>query len=274
MILIADAGGTKTEWRLITDSRVKQFRSAGFNPKTKAPEILINSLPIEILNAHPQKVYYYGAGITSEQDEQHISDILKKTMSKSTIEVCSDTLGAARALYENEPGWVGILGTGSGAAYYDGNEITRRVPSLGLQLGDEGGGSSLGKALLVKYLRRQLPDGLMHMIQVQYPEIREEEVLNRIYHQHQGSELFNRLVPFMVEHQSMPEVYRLIENEFNRYFDAYFSGLTEVSMRFSGSVAHFLSNILRSVSQSKGFKVSLIMQSPIAGLALYHQKHG
>jgi N-acetylglucosamine kinase-like BadF-type ATPase len=50
-----------------------------------------------------------------------------------------------------------ILGTGSHAAVFDGTKIIRQASSLGYLLGDEGGGSDIGKELIKAYFYQQLP---------------------------------------------------------------------------------------------------------------------
>ncbi|MEQ8473210.1 MAG: N-acetylglucosamine kinase [Marinoscillum sp.] len=275
MIAIADAGGTKIEWRLLDQQGVKQFNSEGFNLKNSTPGYLLKSLPEGILEVQPKTIYFYGAGITSEHDREVVSSCLQPSFPSSNIEVFSDIMGSARAVYGTEMGWVGILGTGSAAVYYNGEKITQRIPSLGYRLGDEGGGTSLGRAFLAKYLRGQFSDTLSDKMSKMFPHLNEVNVLEEIYQSKNDIRLFNSMVPFIADNQKEPEIYGLVEREFNNYFQAYFPGtLKDEPIRFSGSVAHSLSNILRSVAQARSISVSLIMQNPVAGLTLYHQKHG
>jgi glucosamine kinase len=43
-------------------------------------------------------------------------------------------------------------------------------------------------------------------------------------------------------------------------------------VHFTGSVAFYFSDILRQVANDKGITVKNILEAPIAGLTLYHQK--
>ena len=125
MILIADAGGTKTDWRLIDGDQVSQFQSAGLSLSLK--EQFVENLPAEIPRQINQ-LNFYGAGLAEPQDQEHLKDLLAQSFSADRIAVYPDTLGAARAVHGHAAGWLGILGTGSAAVYYDGQEITQLVP--------------------------------------------------------------------------------------------------------------------------------------------------
>ena len=62
---------------------------------------------------------------------------------------------------------VGVIGTvsaypysyyysNSNSYYYDGNQVSKKIPALGYVLGDEGGGSYFGKQLLRDLLYKDL----------------------------------------------------------------------------------------------------------------------
>lgn len=275
MILIADAGGTKTEWRLIDGRSITQYRSEGFNGRTANKSQLLDIIPKDLIATAIKSVHFYAAGLASQQVQQSAVDTLASVWSGILIKAYPDTLGAARALYDREPGWVGILGTGSALVYYDGQEITQRIPSLGYKIGDEGSGTALGRNLLKAFLRGHLSAEVNSAFMAQFPDLNEASVLDQAYAKDDAIGLLSQLVPFIVDHQHNPDVYQLIRHSFIDYFDG-FRGKTEAvkDLKFTGSVAHYLSNVLRSVAQSKGYNISLIAQSPVAGLTLYHQKHG
>ena len=70
MILIADGGSTKTDWRLIKEGReYKQVQTPGFNPylvgSDEIEAILWKELQPYIDNTAISTVYYYGAGCST-----------------------------------------------------------------------------------------------------------------------------------------------------------------------------------------------------------------
>jgi hypothetical protein len=46
----------------------------------------------------------------------------------------------------------------------------------------------------------------------------------------------------------------------------------QTQVHFTGSIAFYYSDILRQVANDKGVTVKNILEGPIAGLTLYHQK--
>ena len=59
-----------------------------------------------------------------------------------------------------------------------------------------------------------------------------------------------------------------IEKNVLKYSDA-----KNVKINFTGSVAFYYSDILRKALTSYGLTAGVIMESPIAGLVLYHNKY-
>jgi hypothetical protein len=45
-----------------------------------------------------------------------------------------------------------------------------------------------------------------------------------------------------------------------------------LKVHFTGSIAFYFSDVLRQVANDKGITVKNILEGPIAGLTLYHQK--
>jgi hypothetical protein len=51
-----------------------------------------------------------------------------------------------------------------------------------------------------------------------------------------------------------------------------YSDYKELKVHFTGSIAFYFSDVLRQVANDKGITVKNILEGPIAGLTLYHQK--
>lgn len=162
MILVADSGSTKTDWRLIKDNKIiNSFSSIGLNPYFITPELLStfkNEISSKINPKEIKLVNFYGAGCSGNKNRVYISEILKDIFLNSKIIVETDLLGAARASFSKEKGIVIILGTGANTCLFDGEKINSNLPSLGYLFGDEGGGDYLGKQLINDYLKYFLPN--------------------------------------------------------------------------------------------------------------------
>lgn len=278
MILIADAGASKTDWRLLDGQQVLQFRSGGFNLRTHKPDLLTETLPQELDKYKRQlsKVYYYGAGLTDRLSCADIERVLASCFDRP-VTAGSDLLGAARSLFGHASGTVCILGTGSAACTYDGQTITRRIPSLGYVLGDEGSGVYLGRVLLQQFLRGLLPAHQEELFRKAFPEVTERDVLDQVYQQSGANRYLASFAPFVVDHQKDPYLYQVVYQGISAFFESYFGNpdaLKDETFRFTGSIAYYLSNILRKFAMDHQLNIDMISQDPIAGLTLYHQEHG
>lgn len=157
MILIADSGSTKTEWREVSDGVAgKSYISTGINPFFVTGEEMIRlfgkELP-ELKGAGVSRIFFYGTGVSNASKADIVRAALSSFFGTDKLFIGSDLLGAARSLCQNEPGIACIIGTGSNSCYYNGNEIVANVSPLGYILGDEGGGAVIGRKLVAECSR-------------------------------------------------------------------------------------------------------------------------
>jgi len=214
MILIADSGSTKTDWRIISSSgQISQIKSEGLNPFLKDEESLNDSLKsvFDSLNIEEiTKVFFYGAGCKGKGKEVILS-VLQSFFTNKSIKVEDDLLAAARATCAEERGIACILGTGANSCLYNGKKIVDRVPTLGYVLGDEGSGVYLGKLLINAFYKRELPKDLHLRFQKRY-NLSEENLLEKVYqkplpNQFIGS--FARFLQHNIKHTYVQNLYRI-----------------------------------------------------------------
>lgn len=271
MILIGEAGGTKTDWRLIREGKISQFQTKGFNPihHTSLPfEEQLSELDIDFESV--ADVHFYAAGIKTIEQKELVRAGLEMIFKNAATQIASDVLAAGRALVGRNPGWVGFLGTGSGLAYYDGENISRQIPSLGYILGDEGSGSYLGKLMVRDYLRNNMPLIIQKVLQ---PILGNEmEVITNVYLEKGGAQYLAGLTKVIQEHMSEIYMHELLDRSFNDYFDAFLPNKFDDSISFTGSIAFVFGDALRKVALNRGIVLGRIVQSPIAGLTLFHQE--
>jgi N-acetylglucosamine kinase-like BadF-type ATPase len=282
MILIADSGSTKTDWRLVDENKkIHQFSTAGFNPLFQSTEIISKELREVLLPqfatanveaSKPMQVFYYGASCSSEERNKTVRDAIAQSFPKAEIEVDHDLLGAARALCGHEAGIAVILGTGSNSCYYDGKEIVENVPSLGYILGDEGSGAHIGKTFITAYLYKEMPEDLSQRFSERF-KITKEDVLEAVYKKPMPSRFLASFSKFIYQNLKEQYVVDLVAGCFRQFFDKQackYEKHNEVQMHSVGSVGFYYSNILRAVAVEKGVNVGRIIETPIAGLTLYH----
>jgi glucosamine kinase len=108
MILIADSGSTKTDWRLMDGkTEISQIKTKGFNPYYQNLKEMVAEIESELVPAVDGSlvdiIHFYGAGCSTAERQQKISDALSPYFTKSEILVQSDLIGAARALSGESP---------------------------------------------------------------------------------------------------------------------------------------------------------------------------
>ena len=279
MILIADSGSSKTDWRLIDEEgRIHQAKTMGINPLLHTEDEILALLQNELLPQLSQKqvkeAYFYGAGCASEKACTLISHALEKIFPGVRASVTHDLLAAARALCNQEAGIACIVGTGSNSCLYDGEKIIDKIPPLGYVLGDEGSGSYIGKQLLNAYLKRDMPEDLSMKFKKRF-EIDIETVLENVYRQPSPSRYIAGFSRFAFHHLKHPYIFRMVYKSFEDFFDknvCKYDNYAAYKIHFTGSVAFYYSNLLRQVANDRGLFVKNIVEAPIAGLTLYHQE--
>lgn len=279
MILIADSGSTKTDWRLMNGStEVSQVKTKGFNPYYQDLDEMVYEIKSRLVPVYGktniETIHFYGAGCSTKERQKKITDALSPYFSTTEIIVQSDLIGAARASSGDKPGIVCILGTGSGSCLYNGKKVDMTIPSLGFILGDEGSGAWLGKSMVTDYLRGHMPKKVIETIN-QKLHIDKETILEHVNHKPMPSRYLAGFAEFISENIDQTYFYQLMFDSFTAFAKNYiirYLNYTEYKCHFVGSVAFHNQQLLEHVAKYTGFKIGNIIQSPIDGLTKYHSK--
>jgi glucosamine kinase len=157
-LLIADSGGTTTDWCFINTNGERTYFSsesyhyANFN---NAFFDRMNQFWKEKDFNADTEIHFYGAGCSLEQNQRIIANHFKD-LGFQNILVENDLLGACRGLLRQASGLLGILGTGSALAEYDKDESIQIYGGFGYLIGDEGSGFYFGKLLIHNLLNKKL----------------------------------------------------------------------------------------------------------------------
>jgi len=277
MIIIADSGGSKIDWRLMTtDKKITQAHTAGFNPYYQPVSDLDQSIKTSIVplaTEQVRKVFFYGAGVSSEKNQEVIRQAFAVYFPSAVTFVGWDLLAAGRALCGKEAGIACIMGTGSNSCLYDGKDIAGNVANLGWILADEGSGANIGRRFLVDYLRGKQPTSVASKFASAYPLTR-EEFLEKVYQGDRPSAFLAGFTRFINDNLSDPYCHRLMHDcftEFYREVVMRYDDYQKYPVHFVGSIAFHFSTILRQAGADLGINVRHIMEGPIAGLTLYHE---
>jgi glucosamine kinase len=280
MILIADGGSTKTDWRLVSpQNEIIAIQTVGFNPylstTAEIEEILWKELDPFLVTRKVEQVFYYGAGCSTSSKNEIVANALETFFREAEIFIYHDLLGAARALCGDNPGIACILGTGSNSCLYDGQNVVDNMPSLGYFFGDEGSGAFLGKMLLTAYLHNELPSDINDAFKVRYP-LSLENILDAVYNKGKPSRFLASFSEFIFEKQEHPFIHGLLTanfTEFFKYFVLRYPNFSDYPVSCVGSISFLYQSQLKEVANSMGFSVERILKTPIDGLLEFHSKN-
>lgn len=278
-ILIADAGSTKVDWALISTygEVIGRCKTEGINALLAEEEDVkacLDQVKQMLPAADVAEVYYYGAGCASERVCARMTQLLAEAWPAAQVDVESDLLAAARALFGTKPGVACILGTGSNSCLYNGCEIENNVPSLGYILGDEGSGAALGKRLISDAFKRQLPEKVREEFLSEFG-MTLSDILDRVYRTPAPNKFLASIVPFIKRNIWNPYLYSLVREEFTAFIKrnvAMYAGSHFLPVGFIGSIAVHFEDVLRDAASAQGFKVDTIMSSPLEGLIAFHSQ--
>jgi N-acetylglucosamine kinase-like BadF-type ATPase len=280
MMLIADSGATKADWRFIDDGgKITSFSTRGLSPlfwtsKEMAIE-LIKKMPKSIkskVKSNKTEVYFYGTSCSSKERNKIVETAIKNVFPKSKIIVNHDILASARAICGNRAGIACILGTGSNSCYYDGKKITENKGGLTYILGDEGSGAHIGTEFLKAFLNYELPKNIHTTFLKEY-RLTKDKIFDAVYHQKYPNRFLASFAKFVHEHMDEPFLCNLVRNCFAEFFEktiCKYENYKHVPVGFVGSVAANFKNILYAVAKENGVTINKIISSPIDELVKYH----
>jgi N-acetylglucosamine kinase-like BadF-type ATPase len=277
MILIAESGATKTQWALVNDDKSNVlFDSQGINPffltVDQLSSLLLAEFPEQVKTLFVDKVFFYGAGCHSSMNKNLISEGVKSIFPYADVEVQSDLLAAARALYKHNAGLAAILGTGSNVCQYDGQRIVGSIKSLGYVLGDEGSGAFIGKQVLSSFLLGKFPSELASSFQAQFP-FTLDQFLQGVYKSEFPSRYLGQFCQFASDNQKHPFIALLVNKAFNLFYEVMVSQLNlnaKQSIGFVGGVANGFKDVLIKCTHQNGFDTPLILKNCLQQLLDYH----
>jgi glucosamine kinase len=276
MIIVADSGSTKADWKLIGKQGVESVGTMGFNPVFHSSEVIKRELDKALGNAYNRDeathVYYYGSGCWDEKRQEIVSSALRQIFSHADVEVEHDLLGAARATCGNDPGIACILGTGSNTCLFDGNDVTDNVTNLGYLAGDEGSGTHIAKKLIRAYFYRELPPELVDALEQVVPGGK-DEILDRLYGQEPPNVYMASFTRFMGAHREHFFIQKLLYNSFVEFIDRHirkYKGHLSLPVHFIGSIAFTFQDLIKIALQERDIHPGVFIKKPIDQLVTFH----
>ncbi|MEK6615120.1 MAG: hypothetical protein AABZ32_03260 [Bacteroidota bacterium] len=282
MILIADSGATKADWRFIDkDGSVSAFSTVGLSPlfwtsKEMSDEInkkFSKNLKSQISNLKSQ-IFFYGTSCSSKERIRIVQTALKKVFPKSKVEINHDLLASARALLGNKEGIACILGTGSNSCYYDGKKIVQNKGGLTYILGDEGSGAHIGLEFIKAFLNNELPEKI-HKIFLKEYRLTKDKIFDAVYQKKYPNRFLATFAKFIHEHIHTSFIEKLVRQCLTDFFEktiCKYESYKNVPIGFVGSISYNFKYILHDVAKEKGITINKIIANPIDELVKFHLK--
>ncbi len=277
MILVADSGSTKTDWLLkLQNDEVKQFRTAGLNPYFLSEKEIVKILQEQAVEmiayaGDIDEIYFFGAGCSSPDRHEIVSNAISQLFTKSYISVDSDLLGCAYATCGHEKGLCCVLGTGSNISFFDGEDIHSGKHGLGFVLGDEGGGTWFGKALITDFLYGNMPHDVSHKFGNEY-QLDKEKVIKHVYQTPNANSYLATFARFISEIRQTAYAQHLLRKGLLEFIETNIKSYPQYhryKCHFVGSIAYVFTDELREVCKENGIHVGKIIKQPIHDLMAF-----
>ena len=278
MIAVVYSGSKSAFWKIANNGKtIAECAMPGINPCFNEPKHILYLLSknIALINYAEQikRIYVFAAGASAPSKQKELADTLNVFFKNSKITVKDDLYGASIAACYNQTGIVGILGSGSNCAYYDGKNPEQNNYGLGFILGDEGSANYLGKILLKKYLENKLPEDLKLKFEEKH-NVDRVNVLERVYKKPGVQQYLSSFLDFYIENRTHKYIVQLIDQAFECYFKIYLMPTIakhpNEEIHFVGTVAGNFQDRLRTIAQKHDINIISIIKEPIYNLLNYY----
>jgi glucosamine kinase len=274
MILVADSGSSKTDWLLaVPQQEPLKFRTGGLNPYFLTEKEIVKILQDQgaDLIAHAAditEIYFFGAGCSSPDRHEILSNSLSQLFPKAYISVDSDLLGSAYATCGNEKGLCCVLGTGSNISFFDGEDVHSGKHGLGYILGDEGSGTWFGKALITDFLYGNMPEEVGSMFNQTFA-LTKDMVINNVYQKQAANTYLASFAKFLNEIRQTDYGQALLKRGFEEFIETNIKSYPQYhryKCHFVGSIAYVFEDELTALCAANGIQTGKIIRQPIFDL--------
>lgn len=275
MILVADSGSSKTDWLLsLPDQEPLKFKSSGLNPYFLTEKQIVKILQdqvADLISSYGQSVteiYFFGAGCSSPDRHEIVSNALSALFTKAYVSVDSDLLGSAYATCGHEKGLCCVLGTGSNISFFDGEEIHAGKHGLGFVLGDEGSGTWFGKSLVTDFLYGKMPADIYAKFKEEY-NLDKDIVMTHVYMKSNANTYLASFTRFLGHIKDTGYAKAMVKKGLNEFIETNIKSYPEYhkyKSHFVGSIADTFGEQLIALCAAQDIEVGKIIKHPIDDL--------
>ncbi|ANQ50941.2 hypothetical protein MY04_3593 [Flammeovirga sp. MY04] len=259
-----------------------KLTSPGYNPFFWSEQDLLTSFINDEEQIAPYiknadlEIFFYGAGLGSEENKSTIQSALEKVFYSKNIFVEDDLFGAARGLLLNYRGIACILGTGANSGYYTGKKIANRPISLGYLLSDFGSGATIGLAFLKLLLTNKLNITTIDSFIEEF-DYSTDYILSRLYKEERPNAFCASFAPFIIKSVELdPALSSMLKQQMMMFVDYYvlpFVRSKKERISITGSIAYHFKSYIEDAFHENQLQKPEIVASPSEGLIEYHMHH-
>lgn len=278
MILVIFTGSRYADWRLAEKGRVLDgFRTVGINSYIQDENFinhLLNKHTSLLYNAEKiKKIFFFGAGVSSVEREEKLSKVFCSFFKNAKAKVYNDLQASAISTIGDEKGIVGIIGSGSNAAYFNGKKVLSNNFGLGYILADEGSTNWLGQNLLRDFLTETMPQGIREKLLDKY-SIDRKTILDKIYNSPNPNLFLTSFADFIYENRNDAYVSAIVKKGLGIYVKQYLLPLVDTypdaQIGITGSVAFDYKDWLLEIAKEYHLDIKVIIKEPIQNLIKYY----
>lgn len=278
MIAVIFSGSRFADWRLAEKGKIiTGFRTMGINPYLHDERFILQLLNRNnnLINhaERIKRIYFFGAGSSSRDRKEKIATVLSRFFRNAKAYVESDAKASAISTFGDGKGLIGILGSGSNAAYFNGKKTVDNDFGLGYILADEGSANWVGRVLLKSFLNETMPEDLREKFVARYP-IDRKTILDKVYHHANPSLFLTSFADFVMENHKHRFIRRIICHGFKLYLETYILPLKKqyphATVNFTGSVAAGYEEWLREIASRYNIEIGTVIKEPIHNLLKYY----
>lgn len=278
MIAVVYSGSKNACWKIWQEGKAMiETHTASINPcfadQKQILQLLGKNITLINYAESIRKIYVFAAGASAKDKQEDLVIALSKFFVHGKVKAKDDLYGAAIAACHDKTGIVGILGSGTNCAYFNGKKPEKNNYGLGYILADEGSANYFGKMLLKHFLEDKIPDDLRTKLTAKY-NLDRPTILERVYRKPQVQTYLASFLDFYLENKDHEFIQGLIVQGFDKYFNTYVLATLEKhpgeDIHFVGSVAGSFQEQLRAVASKYNLNIVSIHKEPIHNILNYY----
>jgi N-acetylglucosamine kinase-like BadF-type ATPase len=209
---------------------------------------------------------YCGAGCINDQIKSQVQKGLNKVYPKCNVEVYDDLEFIGHILNIDNNSLIAILGTGANVGLWRNGQIIKNVPSGGYLLGDEGSGYSLGKSLIINYIRGNfLSNELKNNVDVFLKG--KTNIVQKVYQSAQPNQYIASFAPLLLTSDD-PLCQKIILNELSTFIEKRILPIKGEArdLHLFGSIGFHFQKYLKPLLREINLNLGIIAKNPIEAL--------